>query len=261
MKQEIKLTTSEDQKELIIREGRALELKEPLFINITGDIDTVASFVAKRYQPQSLVLKTANTDAAISATLLPVNNLQVIDKERAVVTFDKKNLSITLDVNPQDFYGPKVIGKLEVSDELNPFCINEPEGIFSREKLVKLLRFNKRFFSDPLVHDAVLRAFQTLSLSGNTQLNASSDTRGNKAAEFRKTVDSQNIPTTFYLTIPVFKGQEPKKFLVEICLDSSEASVIFWFESVELAELKETIINGIFDEQKKLFADFVIVNK
>lgn len=252
MKQEIKLTTSEDQKELIIREGQALELKESLVINITGDIDTVASFVAKRYE------KVNNPGDRKGQ---PLSSLQVIERDLAVVTFDKKNLSISLDVNPQDFYGPKVSGKLEVSDELKPFFINEPEGIFSREKLVKLLRFNKRFFSDPLVHDAVLRAFQTLSLTGNTQLNASSDTRGNKAAELKKTVDSQNIPTTFYLTIPVFKGQEPKKFLVEICLDSSEASVIFWFESVELAELKETIINGIFDEQKKLFADFVIVNK
>lgn len=259
MKQEINVATSEDQKVLIIREGKALELKEPLAVNISGDIDTVKNFVEKRYLKEDPLSKeqreAANNDPNVFI------NLQQFYKDTAVVTFDKKQLSISLDVNPQDFYGPKVSGKMEVSDELKPFCINEPSGIFNREQLVKLLRFNKRFFTDPLIHDTVLKAFQSLSLSGNTQLNAASDTRGNKAAEFKKTIDSQNVPTTFYLTIPIFKGQPPVKFLVEICLDSSESSVIFWFESVELAELQAAKVEAIFDEQKALFADFVIVNK
>lgn len=259
MKQEIKIESVIGQTELTVREGKALELKEPLVINITGDIDTVKSFVGKRYAagPKSIITSGENP----TVTALVTNSLQAINNDLAVITFDKKNLSISLDVNPEDFYGPKVIGKMEVSDELKPFCINEPDGIFTREKLVKLLRFNKRFFSDAQAHDNILRAFQTLSLTGNTALDASSDQRGNAAAKFEKKIDSSKIPTTFYLTIPVFKGQEPKKFLVEICLDSSEASVIFWFESVELAELKGTIIDGVFGEQKTLFADFVIVNK
>lgn len=256
MKQEILLSTSAGENTLIVREGKAMELKEPLVINIAGDIDTVKSFVAKRYLKEDPL--TADQRAAV---VTDNYNLQQFYKETAVVTFDKKNLSISLDVNPQDFYGPKVSGKLEVSDELAPFKINEPSGIFSREQLVKLLRFNKRFFSDAAVHDNVLKAFQSLSLTGNTSLDASNDNRGNAAAKFEKKIDSSKIPTTFYMNIPVFKGQEPKKFLVEICLDSSESSVIFWFESVELAELKDAIVDGIFDEQKKLFADFVIVNK
>lgn len=246
MNQNIKVTTSEDQKLLIIREGKALELKEPIVISISGDIDTVRNFVDKRYQR--------------NAGKVDDNNLQHFNKETAVVTFDKKNLSISLDVNPQDFYGPKVSGKMEVSDELKPFHINEPQT-FSREALVKLLRFNKRFFTDAAVHDNVLKAFQSLSLSGNTELKSESDTRGNKAAQFAKTINSQNVPTTFYLTIPIYKGQPAVKFLVEICLDSSESSVIFWFESVELAELQAAKVEEIFNEQRTLFSDFVIVNK
>jgi len=255
MNQNIKVTTSEDQKLLIIREGKALELKEPLVINITGDIDTVKNFVAKRYLTTDPL--TPEERAAVKADQY---NLQQFYKETAVVTFDKKNLSISLDVNPQDFYGPKISGKMEVSDELKPFHINEPQT-FSREALVKLLRFNKRFFTDAAVHDNVLKAFQSLSLTGNTQLKAESDTRGNKEAQFKKVIDSQNVPTTFYLTIPIYKGQEPVKFLVEICLDSSESSVIFWFESVELAELQAAKVEEIFNEQRTLFSNFVIVNK
>jgi len=258
MNQNIKVTTSEDQKHLIIREGKALELKEPLVINISGDIDTVKNYVEKRYYKEDPLSKAERDE--FNKDPNGWVNLQAFYKETAVVTFDKKNLSISLDVNPQDFYGPKVSGSMEVSDELKPFHINEPQT-FSREALVKLLRFNKRFFTDAAVHDNVLKAFQSLSLTGATQLKAESDNRGNKEAQFKKTLDSQNVPTTFYLTIPIFKGQPAVKFLVEICLDSSESSVIFWFESVELAELQAAKVEEIFTEQKDLFKDFVIVNK
>lgn len=49
--------------------------------------------------------------------------------------------------------------------------------------------------------------------------------------------------------------------MVEVCLDSAEHSVLFWFESVELNELIDKRVDEIFDAQKSKFSDFVIVNK
>lgn len=260
MNPNIKITTSDDQKLLIIREGNALELREPIVINISGDIDTVKSYVAKRYNKVLVSGETIASAGSSTDVVNFLNSLQTIEKDLAVITFDKNLLSISLDVNPQDYYGPQVTGKMQVSDELKPFGINEAIT-FNREGLVKLLRFNKRFFSDADVHDKVLKAFQSLSLTGNTEIKADSDTRGNKGSQFKKTINSQNVPTDFYLTMPIFKGQPAVKFLVEVCLDNSESSVTFWFESVELAELQAAKVDEVFTEQKELFKDFVIVNK
>ena len=230
---------------LTVREGKALELKEPVVININGDIDTVKSFVAKRYN---------STDPDT------LNNLQGIDKTKAIISFDKVGLTISLDVNPQDFYGPKVVGKLQISPELEPWKINEATT-FSREKLITLIRFNRRYFTDTDTYEKVLKAYQSLNMSGTTNIKVETDLRGNKDAAFKKTIDSSNIPTTFFLTMPVFKGREKVKFMVEVCLENSETQVVFWFESVELKEIWDNTVDSIFDEQKGLFADFVIVNK
>jgi hypothetical protein len=255
MKQNIELFTTDKQTELVVREGKALELREPLVITIAGDIYTVKNYVEKRYLKSDPL-----TPEQREAIKEPDYNLQQFYKDTAVVTFDKSNLSISLHVSPQHFYGPKVVGKMEMSDEIKPFYINT-DKMFNREQLVKLIRFNKRFFSDAATHESVLSAFQNLSLTGNTDLKQASDTRGNKAAAFSKSLNTSNIPTTFYLFMPIYKGMAAVKFLVEICLDSSDASIGFWFESVELKEVQDKTVDTIFEEQKKEFADFVIVNK
>jgi hypothetical protein len=229
-----------DIKNLTVREGKALEIKPPLVIDINGDIDTVWSFISKRKN-------TADT-------------LQAIDLNKSVIIINKSALTIELLVNPEDFYGPKITGKMETSDELKPFSINE-QKMFNREELVKLIRFSKRHFADAAMHEAVLVAFQKLSISGSTTLNSESDTRGNKGSQFTKKLDTSGIPTTFYLKMPIFKGGVPVKFMVEICLDSSDASVGFWFESVELKDLQVSVVEALFTKQKVLFCDFVIINK
>lgn len=267
MKNEINILPG-DRETLIIREGKALDLQPPQQIEIAGDIDTVKNFVKKRYQPTFFTAKTivdsADRNGPMEAAEIPKtldkSNFQHIDKERAVISFDKTNLSITLDVNPQDYYGPVVIGKMEISPELKLWQINT-NCIFTREQLVKLIKFNKRFFTDAAQHDSVLKAFQNLSLTGNTSLDASADTRGNKAAAFTKKLDTSGIPTMFFLKMPIFKNGPAVKFQVEICIDSTEHSVQFWFESVELQEVWDKIVDTIFEEQKKEFTDFVIVNK
>lgn len=259
MNNEIKVSVGESEQVLVIREGQALPLKEPLVINITGDIFSVKNFVEKRY----LKADPLPTDTREKLALLPCKvdyNLQQFYKDTPVITFDKKNLSISLQVNPQDFYGPSVTGKMEVSEDLKPWGINQNK-MFSREQLVKLIRFSKRYFSDAIVHDDVLKAFQNLSLTGNTEIKAASDTRGNRDSQFKKTINAQSVPTSFYLEMPIFEGQPKVKFLVEICMDSSESSVIFWFESIELNDATIKMVDEIFSAQASSFADFVCINK
>ncbi|HUS00599.1 MAG TPA: hypothetical protein VMY77_02670, partial [Chitinophagaceae bacterium] len=61
--------------------------------------------------------------------------------------------------------------------------------------------------------------------------------------------------------IPIFKGFDPVRFRVEVCLDVTEGSARFWFESVELHEIMIKQVDEIFDEELKSCEGFVIVNK
>lgn len=223
---------------LTVLTGKSLEEKAPEKIEISGDIRTVSSFLRVR--------KDSGT------------GLQIIDKTRAVVLVDKKNRSIELQLDPENFYSPVITGTLEDADELIPFNINTVKT-FTKEELVKLIKFNKLFFSDATKHAEMLLAFQKVSSTVNISQKDSSDDRGNKERDFVKQVET-NAPTEFVLDIPVYKGFPGYRFRVEVCLDVTEGSVRFWFESIELHELRMKLIEEIFTEELKEAEGFVIVN-
>lgn len=228
--------------EIVIREGEALQIMPPQKIKINGDIRSVSSFINKR--------REAESDAG----------LQEIFPDRAIVTVNKKDWSITLELDPENFYGTIVSGKLEMEPELLKFNIDNG-GKFTQQELIKLLRYNKRFFADAGAHDTLLKAYMALDVKVTADLkNNAPDNRGNRSNSFEKKVTS-NIPEDFILLIPIFKGQEPKRFRVEIILDSTDGSTRFWLESVELAELIQIEGDRILNEQLQACQDYVIIYK
>ncbi len=228
--------------ELVIREGEALELKPPAKIKLAGDIHSVATFFAKRY-----------ADASVG------NGNQLVDKYSTVIMVDREGMVITAYLNPQDPDGTEITAKLELTPELKQFCINT-EKQFTREELVKIIRFNRRFFNaEP--YEGILNSYMKLNLTGTTELSVGSDNRGNKDIAFKKLINSQNIPQEFVLNIPVFKGFPGESFRVEVCFETTDASVRFWFESVELNELIEVRKEQIFSKELESCQDFPIIYK
>lgn len=240
MKSEIKVSPSGDT--LTILEGKALDPKYPSQIKLSGNIESVSNFLKKRYH--GLVGK----------------GLQEVDKERAVVIVHSDKMNMVLLVDAENPFGTTVFGSLEHTEDLKTFHIND-NHLFSREAMIKLLKFSKRHFADPLKHEELINAYMKLNITGSTEYKKESDDRGNKDLAFKKTIASQNIHAGFVLEMPIFKGQNVEKFRVDICLDVTDASVSFWFESVELVELIELRKTQIFDEQLKSCQDFVIIHK
>jgi hypothetical protein len=227
--------------EITIREGTALPLVAPNKIAITGDIKTVSSFITKR--------KTAGV----------VAGLQQIDKDLAIVEVDKKKKTITLSLNPADPYGAVITAKLDPNPDLEKFGINKNVQ-FSQKELVQLLKFSRLYFEDFGQHGTLLRAYQAFTAKTYTNLAGESDNRGNKNFAFDKKVET-GLPTAFVMSLPIFKGQEPRRFMVEICLDVTDAAATFWFESTELAELTELDGELILKAELESCADYVVIWK
>ena len=240
MKQEIIIPKFEGNT-LTILEGKALELKQPEKISLEGNIKAISDFIEKRYGARG------------------GKKLQQVDKDLAVVIVDGEKMNMTLLLDPNDIFGTVISANLERTTELLTFCINQNKQ-FTREELVKIIRFNRRFF-EAGKHQDILNAYLKLQLTGTTELTSASDNRGNKEAAFKKIIDSQNVPTEFVLEIPIFKGFGVERFRVEVCIETTDASVRFWFESVELAELIEVRKQEIFNEELRNCQDFVIINK
>lgn len=227
---------------ITVLQGDALEQKAPNVVKLSGDINTVNNFLSVRKE-------TSKTN---------ISGNQFVDLSKAVVQVDKKALTITLLLDPENYYGTVVTGKLESSEEIKQFFINK-DHTFTKEQLVKLIKFSKLYFDDADKHAAMLLAFQKVSSTVNIQANDSSDTRGNKERGFIKEVTT-NAPTEFILNIPIWKGFPPVRFRVEIGLDVTEGSARFWFESTELYELMQSQVDEIFTEALKESQGLVIIN-
>lgn len=227
------------EKELVLRTGDALPVREPSKVTISGDINTISAFLSKRKKP---------TEAGT----------QEILSDRTIVYTDKKNRTIRIDIDPENYFGAKVNGSLELSDELKQFAINI-QSTYTRESLVKLFRFSKRHFDSAEVHLNVLTAYSAFRAQATTDHENSSDNRGNKKQLLDRQVTS-NLPASFVLNIPIFKGQPKERFMVEICLELTDAGAHFWFESPELEELIALRTDEIFQKQLEHAEGLVIVN-
>lgn len=239
---EIQVTLTGDQKELTIREGHALALRDPDQIKVTGRIDAISGFLKARYPGRI------------------GKGLQHVDPDKAMVIVDEDAMQLTLRLDPENPFGTIITSKLEFSTELTQFAINTSKQ-WTRKELIQLIRFNKRFFNDPDKHETLLNAWQKLNYTVTANVKNESDTRGNKDQEFKKKIDAEHIPTEFILFIPIFKGQPHKVFKVEICFEATDASFVVWFESTELVDIIEQDKKDLFARELEPCEQFAIICK
>ena len=220
---------------------KQLPLTEPECINITGNIKAVSAFVGVR--------KAC------------AHGVQVLDPAKVLVSVDKAARTISLNTDPENVYNTIVTGRLEVSDDLKPFCINQ-EKLFDRATLLKLIRFNKALFEDGSKHAALVESLQRVAFKTQAQLEQESNNKGRIRDLIDKSVDAGAFIDKFILSAPIFKGEGKVKFTVEINYDATDTGVIqFWLESVELKEQMDNALDTIFERELTCCSDYVVIHK
>jgi hypothetical protein len=227
MEQKINLNVQSSGETSTLFIGQANTPKEPVKLVINGDFSAVGNFL-------KIKLKEANS-------------FQEIKPENAVVICDYDNLTIKLQTNPNDVYATEITGKADYSNELQEFGINQGK-FYRREELIKILRYNRRFFPNKEENAKLLHSYQNFTASVKKDISQNSDLRGNVGQNYLKQIKT-DIAESFVLEIPIFKGEKPVSFPVEICLDENDSGVRFWFESVELAELLDVKRAELFQRE------------
>jgi hypothetical protein len=248
-----------DAREITIREGHALPLKEPEAYRFTGDLKCVRAYLDKHTVAPP---KTVDVPAGEAANVLAFfGDSNWVDPTKAVIEVDRTNMTIVLKSDPQSAYGTEITGKLVLSDELKKFHINANKT-FKRKEFLDLLRFSRIYFSSQDVHEKMVTAFAQVSVKSSTDVQSGNDQRGNKNASMNKNVNSDGLPVDFILCVPIFKGYEKRSVTVQVCLDTSENEVIFWLESVELAELLVTERDALIEKELDgLDKTYVVMNQ
>ncbi len=228
-------------KEIIIREGKALEPTPPIKlvdVVLNGTIEAPSEYFIKR--PGQF----AN------------------DRAHVIYSKNPEKLFITLTTNEHK-ERPKysITGKLVISDELNVFGIaykaTQTPKLYTVQDLAKVLRFNKRLFTDAGEAKIMIEGLTKFKIKVSQEAQMLKDKGGNITESFAQNV-KHDCPMEFTLKMPVFKGKEDVKFKIEINFEVKSANdIVLWLESTELATIMETQSATFIDEELEKLKDLV----
>lgn len=210
--------------EIIWRDGKAakqLEPKEPEKINIEGTIESPLRWLEKR--------------------------IDLINQKSSHILVSRDNMNIQLQINETDYYQANISGELEASKEMKEFGINT-EKQWEPIKLSQFLKMHRAFFTDKSQNMLLVSTLKNFKAKVNQDIERSKEENGSKVDNYSQVVDS-NLPKSFKLNIPLFKGFLCEEIEVEIYADVDGRDVSLSLVSAAANEVIEEYKNKVIDEQ------------
>lgn len=226
-KLQINLGQNVTKAEVIIREGAAvkeLEPKAPLKTNISGTIGTVSEYLRKR-------VKTGQ-----------------FTEERSQLIVNREDITIKLIINEDDAYNTgDVKGKLQIHPKFAEFGINSGK-VWTPTDLGMFFKMNRAFFVDRAENMKLVTTLMNFTASVNNTIERSVKENGNRTDNFAQVVNS-NLPESFRLRIPIFKGMQSEDLEVETFAQINGREVNFMLLSPGANQTTEDLRDNVIDDQ------------
>lgn len=240
----IQFAEGQTQAEVIIREGEAVEqlpIKAPIKTNLSGVIETPAEYLTRRCQLSDQ-----------------------FDENHAHVVVDRENVSITLVFNESDEYTKgTVTGKLQLHPKFVEFGINSNKG-WQPNKLGEFFKRNRAYFDNKEYCMDLVAKLKSFTATVQTQIEQERQQNGSFKDNYSGVVNN-NLPDSFKLKLPIFKGANAEELEVEIYAEVDGRDVELVLVSAAACEVFEERRDNIIDEQKaairELCPNIVIVEK
>lgn len=214
--------------EVILREGAAakvLDPKPPVKTNIEGTLHTVAEYLSKR------VLTGQFT------------------QERAHILVNREDVTLTLIINENDEYERGTIrGTLEENPAFVGFGINNYNKLWAPSELGLYVKMNRAFFADIAANRALVTELMNYKATVNNKVERSAKESGDRTDNFEQVVHS-NLPKSFTLRIPIFKGYPAEVIEIETFAQVNGRDVAFILLSPAAKELLEDLRNTAIDTE------------
>ena len=231
----INFAEGEAVKELIIREtnhvNEPLPILEPEKVNITGTITAPFAFLEKRWNDPQM------------------------DHSRTHLLVNRDNLSIKLVVNETDKRnGMTIIGQIELSRQFMAFGVNM-DVQFVPEDLANFFRINRSYFKDRAENMVLVSNLKAFRAKIETEVEREKKDNGSVTDVYKKVVNS-NLPGSFKVCIPIYKGAAPEEIEIEVIATVNGRDVALELISPDAASIVEEVRDRLIDEQIEKFTEF-----
>ncbi len=224
--------------EVVLREGEApvaLDPKEPERVVINGTIDAPIRWLEKR--------------------------VELINQKATNIIVNRDKMRMALTIDETSYYQTEINGILQASKEMQEFGINV-EKKWEPIKLSKFIKMHRAFFTDKSQNMMLVSTLKNFKAKVNQDIERSKEENGSKVDNYSQVVDS-NLPKSFKLNIPLFKGFAFEEIEVEIYADVDGRDVSLSLVSAGANEAIEEYKNKVIDVQldaiRQIAPDIVIV--
>lgn len=232
--EKLNITLPDGTTEIIIREGEAAPVREKKPLAIVGVINTPARFLKNRYE-----FLEGKTRAC-----------------HVLVNSDKG--MITLIVEENEELHDSIMGVISESDAIKNFGINNGDYV-EPESLAEFLRMRKHYFVDQTEYANTFTALRSFSAKVNQEIATIKDDHGNYDLKKKQAVE-HNVPKSFTISVPLFKGFPKRDIQVEILVNSSLKVTMYSADLIQLTdELREAYVMDTVEKIENIAPDIVIL--
>lgn len=235
--------TGEKPIEIVYRKGEAAQAQQPLAtkapesINKSGVISTPFDWLEKR--------------------------IDTINQKKANIEVNREKMTIVLTINEDDYYTKDTItGKVQLSEVFAKFGINNDEKAWIPSKLGQFLRLNRGVFEDKEKCMVMVSNLKNFSAKANAEIQKQKDPSGSMAEVYRCQVES-NLPKSFSVCLPIFKGTAKQRIEIEFDHYLSDGDVFLQLVSPGANELvesyRDSCIDSVLDKIKTIAPDIAIL--
>ena len=221
--------------EIIIREGKAVEVREPVKVNITGTIDAPARWLETRFD--------------------------CLKEKTCYVIVNREGMTITLRCNENNHYGTVIMGVLEISPEIRKFRINEGHYITNFE-MAELFKMNRSHFENKQEAMRLVSELQNFKAKVDKELENSNNNRGDRRMLVSQAVE-HNLPEAFNLVLPTFKGTPKQTIQVEVYVNPSDFTCTLVSPEANdlIEEMRDTEMDAVIERIKERCPNIVIIEQ
>lgn len=222
-------------RDLNIRTGKLLDPREPERLDIDGNIDSVRRWIEKRKH--------------------------MINSDKAVITVMRDALTIKFDEDPNNYYSTVINAELEISTEMKKLGINDGKYMTCFEMADRIKRL-RSYFENRQQAMELVTTLRNFKAKVEKEVEASDDKRGNRREMLSQAVDS-NLPKSFNVVVPIFKGQEKQTLEVEVEINAADLTCTLVSPSVDdaMTEQANAIIDSELAQIESLYKEIVVIEQ
>lgn len=240
-KLQINLGANVTKAEVILREGQAvkeLEPKAPIKTSLSGVIGSPVEYLTKRVETGQFT------------------------QERSHLIVNREKIKLSLVVNEDDEYNRgQIDGTLEFHPKFKEFGINTGK-VWTPTELGMFFKMNRAFFPDRSMNMKLVSELMNFSATVNNTIERSLKENGDRTDNFAQVVNS-NLPDSFTLQIPIFKGMKPETLEIETFAQINGREVAFTLLSPganqTLEDVRDKAIDECLNEIKEIAPNIAII--